>query len=160
MATFVLIPGGWHGGWMYGGAGGTAQAGGHQACVLTLSGLDDMPAPAPAGINLDSHMSDVLELLSVDDLSEVILCSHGYGGMVASGVADRAENRLAACQCVSGPISIASAGLCTVEDGSDHDLLSGPVNLVDHDIRKPWRMSRGRDQYAPSAGTRSTSRYC
>jgi pimeloyl-ACP methyl ester carboxylesterase len=63
---------------------------------VTLSGLDAMPGPPVGHINLDTHIADVMELLAVEDLSEVILCSHSYGGMVAAGVADRAPERIAA----------------------------------------------------------------
>jgi len=95
MATFVLIPGGWRGGWWYAPLAERLRQAGHAAYAVTLSGLEETPAPA-APINLETHIADVLELLSVEDLSEVILCAHSYGGMVASGVADRAPERLAA----------------------------------------------------------------
>ena len=95
MATFVLIPGGWRGGWWYAPLAERLRQAGHAAYAITLSGLEETPAPA-AAINLETHIADVLELLSVEDLSEVILCAHSYGGMVASGVADRAPERLAA----------------------------------------------------------------
>lgn len=94
MATFVLIPGGWHGGWMYTDLAARLREAGHDAYALTLSGLDD--GPSPANVNLDTHIADVLDLLTMEDLSEVILCAHSYGGMVVSGVADRAPERLAA----------------------------------------------------------------
>jgi pimeloyl-ACP methyl ester carboxylesterase len=95
MATFVLIPGGWRGGWWYAPLTERLRQAGHAAYAVTLSGLEETPAPA-APINLETHIADVLELLSVEDLSEVILCAHSYGGMVATGVADRAPERLAA----------------------------------------------------------------
>src|SRR4051794_36394877 len=95
MATFVLIPGGWRGGWWDAPLAERLRQAGHAAYAITLSGLEETPAPA-AAINLETHIADVLELLSVKDLSEVILCAHSYGGMVASGVADRAPERLAA----------------------------------------------------------------
>src|SRR3569833_2871324 len=95
LAIFVLIPGGWHGGWMYDALASRLRQAGHDAYALTLRGLDATPAP-PANINLDTHIADVVELLRVEDLSEVILCAHSYGGMVATGVADRASERLAA----------------------------------------------------------------
>jgi pimeloyl-ACP methyl ester carboxylesterase len=95
MATFVLIPGGWHGGWMYAALAARLRGAGHDAYPVTLSGLDD-DASTPANINLDTHIADVLELLAVEDLSEVILCAHSYGGMVATGIAGRAPERLAA----------------------------------------------------------------
>lgn len=96
MATFVLIPGGWHGGWAFAGMIARLRQAGHEAYALTLSGLDETPPEDAAPINLDTHIADVLEFLSIEDLSEVVLCSHSYGGMVARGVADRAAERIAA----------------------------------------------------------------
>jgi pimeloyl-ACP methyl ester carboxylesterase len=96
MANFVLIPGGWRGGWTFAEFVARLKRAGHQAYAVTLSGLDVAPEPSPAGINLDTHIADVMELLAARDLSEVILCSHSYGGMVAAGVADRAPERIAA----------------------------------------------------------------
>ena len=95
MATFVIIPGGWRGGWTFADFVARLRRAGHEAHAVTLSGLDDLPEGAAKAINLDTHIDDVLELLSVEDLSEVILCAHSYGGMVATGVADRAPERVA-----------------------------------------------------------------
>jgi pimeloyl-ACP methyl ester carboxylesterase len=96
MASFVLIPGGWRGGWTFADFVARLRREGNEAHAVTLSGLDNLPSRPPAGINLDTHIADVTELLSVEDLSEVILCAHSYGGMVATGVADRAPERVAA----------------------------------------------------------------
>jgi len=94
MATFVLIPGGWHGGWMYAALCGRLRDAGHEAYALTLSGLEETPSPGRT-INLETHIADVAEFLTVEDISGVILCAHSYGGMVATGVADRASYRIA-----------------------------------------------------------------
>jgi len=96
MANFVLIPGGWRGGWTFADFVARLKQAGHEAYAVTLSGLDVTPEPSSANINLDTHIADVIELLTVEDLSEVILCSHSYAGMVATGVADRAPERIAA----------------------------------------------------------------
>ena len=96
MATFVLIPGGWRGGWTFADFVARLRRAGHEAHAVTLSGLGDLPDRAAKAVNLDTHIDDVLDLLSVEDLSEVILCAHSYGGMVATGVADRAPERIAA----------------------------------------------------------------
>jgi pimeloyl-ACP methyl ester carboxylesterase len=96
MASFVLIPGGWRGGWTFADFVARLKRAGHEAYAVTLSGLDVALGPSAANINLDRHIADVIELLAVEDLSEVILCSHSYGGMVAAGVADRAPERIAA----------------------------------------------------------------
>jgi pimeloyl-ACP methyl ester carboxylesterase len=80
---------------MYAALAAKLRDAGHDAYALTLSGLEETPIPA-GGINLDTHIADVVELLSVENLSDVILCAHSYGGMVATGAADRVPERLAA----------------------------------------------------------------
>jgi pimeloyl-ACP methyl ester carboxylesterase len=96
MATFVFIPGGWRGGWVFADFIARLKREGHDAYAVTLSGLDELADRALGHINLDTHIADVCEVLSLEDLSEVILCAHSYGGMVATGVADRAPERVAA----------------------------------------------------------------
>ena len=96
MATFVLIPGGWRGGWTFDDFVARLTREGHEAHAVTLSGLEETPDRSAAGINLDTHIGNVIELLEGEDLSDVILCSHSYGGMVATGVADRMAERIAA----------------------------------------------------------------
>lgn len=83
MTTFVLIPGGWQGGWIYQTLADLLAARGHQTLPITLSGLGDAPAPKA---NLASHIGEVVGAVeSVRD--EVVLVGQSYGGMV-SGVAD------------------------------------------------------------------------
>jgi pimeloyl-ACP methyl ester carboxylesterase len=96
MATFVLIPGGWRGGWTFADFIARLKREGHEAYAVTLSGLEETADGSAGHINLDTHIGNVIELLEVEDLSEVILCSHSYGGMVATGVADRMAERIAA----------------------------------------------------------------
>ena len=69
---------------------------GHAAHAVTLSGLDPAADQPRGAINLDTHIADVLELMTVHDLAKVILCAHSYGGMVATGAAARAPERIAA----------------------------------------------------------------
>lgn len=97
MATFVLIPGGWRGGWTFADFVARLNQSGHEAAAVTLSGLHAEHERSAAPVNLDTHIADVLDLLRLKDFSEVILCAHSYGGMVASGVADRAPAHRSAC---------------------------------------------------------------
>jgi pimeloyl-ACP methyl ester carboxylesterase len=96
MATFVLIPGGWHGGWYFQSFAEALRARGHRAYAATLTGLGERRHLLRAGVNLDTHVEDVVQLLEMESLSEVILLGHSYAGMVVSGVLDRASDRIAA----------------------------------------------------------------
>lgn len=96
MATYVLIPGGWRGGWYFESFAEALRARGHRAYAVTLTGLGERRHLPRADVNLDTHVQDVVQLLEMDDLSEVILLGHSYAGMVVSGVLDLAPQRIAA----------------------------------------------------------------
>jgi pimeloyl-ACP methyl ester carboxylesterase len=96
MATFVLVPGGWHGGWYFQSFAEALRARGHRAYPITLTGLGERRHLLRADVNLDTHVKDVVQLLEMENLSEVILLGHSYAGMVVSGVLDLAPSRIAA----------------------------------------------------------------
>ena len=97
MATYVLVHGGGHGGWCYQRVARILRAAGHEVHTPTLTGLGDrshlMTEMGPS-IDLDLHIRDVVALLHHEDLSDVILVGHSYGGMVVTGAADRAADRV------------------------------------------------------------------
>ncbi|WP_227980458.1 alpha/beta fold hydrolase [Nocardia spumae] len=96
MATFVLVPGGWHGWWSFEAVIPLLERDGHTVHALTLTGLrpDDDPATV-ATANLDTHADDVLRLLDRAHLTDATLVGHSYGGMVIAAAADRARGRVA-----------------------------------------------------------------
>lgn len=93
MATFVLVHGGGHGGWCYQPVARLLQAAGHIVYAPSLSGMADRKHQMNAGIDLDTHITDIVNLLEYEDLTQAILVGHSYGGMVITGAADRAVAR-------------------------------------------------------------------
>lgn len=95
MATFVLVPGGWHGSWSFEAVVPLLERAGHTVHALTLTGLrpDDGVATVAAA-NLDTHADDVLRLLDRAHAREATLVGHSYGGMVIAAAADRAGGRV------------------------------------------------------------------
>ncbi|HVW51755.1 MAG TPA: alpha/beta hydrolase [Trinickia sp.] len=92
MTRFVLVPGGWHGGWAFDAVSKLLTSTGHEVQALTLSGLGE---GASAGINLDRHIEDVVQEIRKQDTPAVLL-GHSYGGMVITGAADKEPSRVAA----------------------------------------------------------------
>jgi pimeloyl-ACP methyl ester carboxylesterase len=90
MATFVLIAGACHGGWWYAPLAHRLREYGHRVLTPTLTGLGERAHLLSGTVNLDTHIEDVLAVLAAEQLRETILVGHSYGGMVVSGVADRA----------------------------------------------------------------------
>lgn len=94
MATYVLVHGGGHGGWCYQRVAKILRAAGHEVHTPTLTGLAERSHLLRPDIDLDFHITDICHVLHYEDLHEVILVGHSYGGMVVTGVADRASERV------------------------------------------------------------------
>jgi len=94
MATYVLVHGGGHGGWCYQPVARLLQAEGHTVYAPSLTGLGDRAHLVSPAVDLDLHIRDVVALLQSEDLRDVILVGHSYGGMVITGIADRASDRV------------------------------------------------------------------
>ena len=92
MATFILIAGGWQGGWVYQKVADILAERGHNALPITLSGLGDAPAPTA---NLDAHISEVVRAVR-SQRDDVVLVGQSYGGMIVSGAADAASSQIRA----------------------------------------------------------------
>ena len=94
MKTYVLVHGGGHGGWCYQSVARILRAHGHEVYTPTLTGLGEREHLLNPGIDLDTHITDVVKVLQFEDLRSVILVGHSYGGMVITGAADRATDRI------------------------------------------------------------------
>jgi pimeloyl-ACP methyl ester carboxylesterase len=89
MATYVLVHGGGHGGWCYQRVGRLLRKAGHEVYTPSLTGLAECSHLLSTHVDLDLHIQDIVALLHYEDLEDVILVGHSYGGMVITGVADR-----------------------------------------------------------------------
>ena len=96
MATYILVPGGWHGGWYFQSFAEALRGRGHRVYAITLTGVGERRHLLRTDVNLDTHVEDVVQLLEMENLSEVILLGHSYAGMVLTGVLDLVPNRIAA----------------------------------------------------------------
>ena len=94
MATFVLVHGAWHGGWCWKRVVPLLRGAGHDVYTPTLTGLGERVHLMDRAINLDTHIADVAGVLRWEELKDVVLCGHSYGGMVISGAVEKAEDRI------------------------------------------------------------------
>ena len=94
MATYVLVHGGAHGGWCYQRVARILRSAGHEGYTPTMAGMGERSHLLSPDIDLDMHITDVAAVLHYEDLRDVILVGHSYGGMVITGVADRAAERV------------------------------------------------------------------
>ena len=167
MSTFVLVHGGGHGGWCYRRVVRSLRSDEHEVYAPTMTGLGERSHLLRPDIDLEMHIRDIMAVLHFEDLRDVILVGHSYGGMVITGVADRATDRVGrlvyldaatpvngqSLLDVAGPIIEATRPLGKVVDGVELVLLPGaqagrfygvndPMDLAWMDDRlagHPWK---------------------
>ncbi|HJQ60441.1 MAG TPA: alpha/beta hydrolase family protein [Vineibacter sp.] len=91
----MLIHGAWHGGWCWQRVAPSLAAAGHRVLAPSLAGVADRRHLLSAAIDLDAHIDEIVAQLDRENLRDVVLVGHSYGGLVITGVADRAAARLA-----------------------------------------------------------------
>jgi hypothetical protein len=94
VATFLVAHGAWSAGWAWKKMRPLLRARGHEVFTPTYTGVGERVHLAHKDIDLETHIADVLGVLECEDLRNVVLVGHSYGGMVATGVADRASGRI------------------------------------------------------------------
>ena len=93
-ATFVLVPGQWTGAFIWHKVTPLLREAGHQVYEVTCTGLGDRVHLASPTIDMDTHITDVVNTIEFADLHDVVLVGHSYSGMIISGVAERVPERL------------------------------------------------------------------
>ena len=89
MATYILVHGAWHGGWCYRDTAAALRAQGHTVFTPTLTGTGERFHQSSESITLETHVRDVAGVIEAEELEDVILLGHSYGGMVITALADR-----------------------------------------------------------------------
>ncbi|HEX8630010.1 MAG TPA: alpha/beta hydrolase [Catenuloplanes sp.] len=133
MATFILVPGMWLGGWAWRDVTAALRQVGHEVYPLTLTGVADRAHLAGPGIDLDTHTEDIVGLVRAEDLRDVVLVGHSYAGLPVTAAAERIPERLSRVVYVdSGPLPAGTAQLDLLTPGEQTDTES-------HLIRpRPW----------------------
>jgi pimeloyl-ACP methyl ester carboxylesterase len=92
--TYVIVHGAWGGGWAWREVDNLLSADGHKVYRPTLTGLGERVHLASPEIGLDTHIQDIVNVILYEELRDVVLVGHSYGGMVVGGVADRLPERI------------------------------------------------------------------
>lgn len=92
--VMVIVHGAWGGGWQFKKIAPLLETKGWKVCRPTLSGLGEHFNTARADIGLATHIDDIVNYILFEDLHDIILVGHSYGGMVITGVADRIPERI------------------------------------------------------------------
>ena len=124
MTTYVLVSGLWLGGWAWRDVTKALRGAGHEVFPLTLTGVADRSHLLGPGVDLDTHTEDIVRLVETEDLRDVVLVGHSYGGMPVSAAALRLRERIARVVYVdSGPLPV----------GTTQQSMSGEPAAADDD---------------------------
>ncbi len=94
MTTYVLIPGACHGSWCFDDLAVALRSRGHEVLAITLTGVAERAHLLHGGVNLETHIADVLAELAVHNVRDAVLVGHSYGGMVITAVADHVPQQV------------------------------------------------------------------
>jgi len=94
MSTYVLVPGFWIGAWAWQPVTSALRECGHEVYPLSLTGMAERVHLARPETDVETHVADVVNLLQYEDLHDVVLVGHSYGGNIIPVVADRATDRI------------------------------------------------------------------
>lgn len=92
--TIVIVHGAWGGGWAFREVDDMLTAQGHKVHRPTLTGQGERVHLASKDTGLDVHINDVVNTILFEELNDIVLIGHSYGGMVVTGVADRVPERI------------------------------------------------------------------
>lgn len=92
---YVLVHGSFVGAWCWSRVVPLLEAAGHEVYAPTLTGVGERAGEATPEVGLLSHIDQITSLVEANDLRDVVLVGHSYGGMVVAGVAGRVPERIA-----------------------------------------------------------------
>lgn len=168
MATFVCVHGAWGGGWELKDVATFLRRDGHDVYTPTLTGMGERSHLARPEINLDTCIQDIVNVLRYEDLTDVILTGHSFGGMVITGVANRVPESVAHLIYVDAPVpedgqSLFSLLPAVVQESEESARLHGdgwrvpPLpSIVDDPRVRDW--AKGRYGFQPIESMRQPIR--
>src|SRR3989454_1967415 len=94
VATFVLVPGAWLGGWAWKKVSPLLEKEGHEVHSITLTGMGERVHLASKDVGIETAVQDVLNVVKYNDLRDFVLVGHSFAGKVVAAVADRAPEKV------------------------------------------------------------------
>jgi pimeloyl-ACP methyl ester carboxylesterase len=92
--TFVLIHGAYCGGWIWRRVSDLLEKKGQKVFSPTLTGLGERSHLLSKDINLDTHITDIVNVIKWEDLTDICLVVHSYGGWIGSGALEQIGARV------------------------------------------------------------------
>lgn len=142
--TFVVVHGATAGAWEWKRTGQFLTEDGHTVYRATLTGLGERMHLNSPDIDLETHINDVVNLILFEDLHDIVLTGHSYGGMVVTGVMDRIPERLRQVVFLDAAVPEDGQSLWDLFGGQGQD----PERFKDGFMQVPWVKPGARPPYS------------
>jgi pimeloyl-ACP methyl ester carboxylesterase len=146
MTTFVLLHGGGMGGWTWKYVRELLEAKGHRVLTPTFTGFGERQHLIGRDVGNETHVTDIVNVLSFEDVTDAVLVAHSYAGTVAPGVMAQAGDRIRRAICLDAIIPYAGEriasllGFATEVEAAGLDALlasgEGPVGSGVHEQQR------------------------
>lgn len=120
--TLVSVHGAWAGGWQMKKVSTLLEAKGWKIYRPSMSGVGEHYNTASVDIGLTTHIDDIVNFILFENLHDVILLGHSYGGMVITGVADRIPGRIARLVYLDAFIPVDGESVMSLRKAGDFDI--------------------------------------
>jgi pimeloyl-ACP methyl ester carboxylesterase len=136
----VSVHGAWAGGWQMKKVAPLLEAKGWKVCRPTLSGLGEHYNTASPDIGLATHIDDIVNFILFEDLHDVVLLGHSYGGMVITGVADRIPERIKKLVYLDAFVPVDGESVSLIRSSDDADF----TKIAKDGFILPWWIKPGK----------------
>jgi len=135
--TLVLVHGAWHGGWCWRRVSDLLEQKGQKVYAPTLTGLGASSHLLSKDVNISTHIKDVANLITWEDLSGIVLVGHSYGGMVISGVAEQLAGRIASIVFLDAFVPANGDSVVGTASPAFKDIIAAAIKRGDAALKPP-----------------------
>jgi pimeloyl-ACP methyl ester carboxylesterase len=135
--TFVLVHGAWHGGWCWRRVSDRLEAKGHKVFTPTMTGLGACSHLISKDVNLTTHIADIANFIKWENLSNIVLVGHSYGGIIISGVAEQLHDKIGSIVFLDAFLPENGDSLAEKASPAFKDVIAQAINRGDVSLKQP-----------------------
>lgn len=135
--TFVLVHGAWHGGWCWRPVSDIIESKGHKVYTPTMTGLGERSHLLTKEINLSTHITDIENVIKWENLSNIVLVAHSYGGIIVSGIAEKISDKISSIVFLDAFLPENGETLLEKSSPAFVDAIKGAIARGDAGIKAP-----------------------
>ena len=133
--TFVLVHGAWHGGWCWRRVSDLLEQKGHKVFTPTMTGLGACSHLVGREINLSTHITDIVNFIEWENLSNIVLVGHSYGGFIISGVAEKIGGKIGSIVFLDAFMPESGDSLATASSQPVREAIAAALGRGEHALK-------------------------